>query len=69
MINVVNDFCYMEETRRESAKEKPKEPIINTVTDKIKHNINVSRRLLKAVTTPAQRAKAAENLIFLKEKT
>jgi len=39
------------------------------VTDKIKHNISVSRRLLKNVTTPAQRAKADESLIFLKEKT
>jgi hypothetical protein len=38
------------------------------VTDKIKHNISVSRKLLKAVTTPAQRAKDATNSIFLKEK-
>lgn len=61
----------MEQTKREQAKEQPKEPIINTVTDKIKHNINVSRRMLKNVTTPAQRAKAQDaaqdNLIFLKE--
>lgn len=39
------------------------------MTDKIKHNISVSRKLLKNVTTPAQRAKTADNLIFLKEKT
>jgi hypothetical protein len=37
------------------------------VTDKIKHNINVSRRILKKVTTPAQRAGQDASLLFLKE--
>ena len=41
--------------------------MINSVTDKIKHNIKVSRKLLKSVTTPAQRAGSKSELLFLKK--
>jgi hypothetical protein len=41
--------------------------VINSITDKIKHNIKVSRKLLKNVTTPAQRAGQGGDLLFLKK--
>ena len=65
VINLVNEFCYLDETRKEQS-ELPKEPIINSVTDKIKHNISVSRRMLKNVTSPAQRAGNEGKLLYLK---
>lgn len=37
------------------------------MTDKIKHNINVSRKMLRNVTTPAQRAGENAKLVFLKD--
>jgi hypothetical protein len=55
VITMVNQFYFQEEARREHAVRK-KEPGISSVTDKIKHNISVSRRMLRNVTTPAQRA-------------
>jgi hypothetical protein len=66
VINLVNEFCYLEETRREQG-EKFREPAISSVTDKIKHNINISRKILKNVTTPAQRAGQDASLVFLKK--
>lgn len=42
--------------------------MINSVTDKIKHNIKESRKLLKNVTTPAQRVAPDSDLVFLKKK-
>jgi hypothetical protein len=50
----------VEESRRD-VDPNLREPVIGSVTDKIKHNINVSRKLLKNVTTPAQRAAQTPN--------
>ena len=55
-----------EEARRDKA-QKSKEPVINSITDKIKHNIQVSRKLLSNVTPPAQRADPESELLFLKK--
>jgi hypothetical protein len=55
----------VEESRRD-VDPNLREPVIGSVTDKIKHNINVSRKLLKNVTTPAQRAGPDTELLFLK---
>jgi hypothetical protein len=66
VINLVNQFCYEEETRREQG-EVVKEPVISSVTDKIRHNITVSRKILKNVTTPAQRVSKDSQLVFLKD--
>jgi hypothetical protein len=65
VINLVNQFYFLEETRREEG-ETSREPIIASVTDKIKHNISISRRMLRNVTTPAQRAGQNASLVFLK---
>jgi hypothetical protein len=65
VINKVNLFCYKEESRREG-EFNTKEPIINSMTDKIKHNIEISRKLLKNVTTPAQRVGPDTDLLYLK---
>ena len=66
VINMVNKFCFDEEARREKLVKAYREPAISSVTDKIKHNINVSRKMLKNVTTPAQRAGNDAQLVFLK---
>lgn len=65
VITMVNQFYFLEETRREKIV-RWREPVIGSVTDKIKHNISVSRRMLRNVTTPAQRAGENAQLVFLK---
>jgi hypothetical protein len=66
VITLINQFCFLEETRREQQTTVYKEPAIVSVTDKIKHNINISRRMLRNVTTPAQRVGRDASLVFLK---
>lgn len=67
-INIINAFCYGYETKNPTGR--TREPAIHSVTDKIKHNINVSRKLLRTVTTPAQRAEAngISETVFVKKK-
>lgn len=38
------------------------------MTDKIRHNIDISRKMLKKVTTAAQREGASSDLLYVKDK-
>jgi len=44
-----------------------KEPVINSITDKIKHNIKTTKKLLHNVTAPSEIAGPDQELVFVKK--
>ena len=63
----VNEFCFINESSKQTTAAKDKEPPINSATDKIKHNIKESRKLLHSVIGPSEKIGFKGDLLFLKK--